>query len=411
MVTTEQVLSALSLPVIKRTSKEIMIECPFCGDSRGKASFSVRKGVFNCFICGEKGSAFNIYRRIKDVDAETAYAQLAQPNYASITCVTPEERPCSPVEIRDAVYRSLMKRCKLSEKHRKELKTRGLTDTQIEKIGFFSFPKKDENFSICKDLIKEGFILEGIPGFYVQNGEWRMNYTGQGYFCPVYDTRNEDVFLTGFQIRMDNPLKGNKYIWFSSSNYPHGTGSGAQPCYLRGRNKDTFIITEGILKATVTYMLLDRNITVIGVPGVSNLASVKPILSESKGYAILAYDMDKRPKEKDIPLGKETCVELAKSGLSENAFFKKRENREKFRDIWKAYNIANAEFQLKALLGSYGIHSHSLKWDVTKDNKCWKGNFKGIDDFLLSYPDKDKFVEYITHLSETESTYNTKKEV
>ncbi len=402
MFTTEQIVNALSLPVLKQTSKEIMVECPFCGDSRGKASFSIRKNAFNCFICTEKGSSFEIYKRIKGVNTATARKQIAQASadYTPSAVTTTEDTVASPVEIRDAVYRSLMGKCHLTKKHREDLKKRGLTDEQIKKIGFFSFPDKDKNPLICKELLKEGFVLEGIPGFYTQDNEWRMAFTGQGYFCPVYDTRGKDTLLTGFQIRLDNPIKGNKYVWFSSSGKPHGTGSGAQCCFLRGRNKDTILITEGILKATITYILLNRNVTVIGVPGVNNLASLKNILPEKTGYfAFLAYDMDKKLREQDIPLYKEACKELRNSRVPEDSFFKKKQNREKYHDIWKAYNIANAESMLKALLESRGIQSHSLSWDTTKDKKYWKGNIKGIDDFLLSYIDKDKFIEYILRLS------------
>ena len=51
------------------TAQEFPVECPYCGDTRGKCSFCVSKNgemknVFNCFHCGESGNMLTLYADI-----------------------------------------------------------------------------------------------------------------------------------------------------------------------------------------------------------------------------------------------------------------------------------------------------------------------------------------------------------
>lgn len=60
---------------------------------------------------------------------------------------------------------------KLSEKHREHLrKKRGLTDDEIDRLGYKSTPP----FYMCKPLtnrlISQGYTVEGVPGFYQKDG-------------------------------------------------------------------------------------------------------------------------------------------------------------------------------------------------------------------------------------------------
>ena len=51
------------------SAQEFPVECPYCGDTRGKCSFCVSKNgemknVFNCFHCGESGNMLTLYADI-----------------------------------------------------------------------------------------------------------------------------------------------------------------------------------------------------------------------------------------------------------------------------------------------------------------------------------------------------------
>ena len=66
---------------------------------------------------------------------------------------------------------------KLSNKHREHLKNvRCLTDSQIDKIGFKSTPPFYMCEKLARTLIKNGFTVEGVPGFYKRNGVWTVMF-------------------------------------------------------------------------------------------------------------------------------------------------------------------------------------------------------------------------------------------
>ena len=62
----------------------------------------------------------------------------------------------------------------------------------MEEKGYKSTSEEDSQQIARRRLIKEGFRLEGVPGFYVNwQGNWDLNfYEGnRGYLCPVYTVR------------------------------------------------------------------------------------------------------------------------------------------------------------------------------------------------------------------------------
>ncbi len=51
------------------SAQEFPVECPYCGDTRGKCSFCVSKNgeiknVFHCFHCGQGGNMLTLYADI-----------------------------------------------------------------------------------------------------------------------------------------------------------------------------------------------------------------------------------------------------------------------------------------------------------------------------------------------------------
>ena len=111
---------------------------------------------------------------------------------------------------------------KLSERHREHLRTvRGLTDEQIDRLGYKSTPPFYLCGKLANQLIAQGYTVEGVPGFYQKNGKWTVNFSTitAGFLIPV---RGIDGMIHGCQIRLDIPLKndndppekeGAKYIW------------------------------------------------------------------------------------------------------------------------------------------------------------------------------------------------------
>ena len=273
----------------------ISICCPYCGDRRGKNTICIRKdgkekNVFQCFSCGRHGNMLDLYldQKAGYVGADRykrAYADLRDALEKGHRDHTPKkrmeetdrktEKTKAPVNVLDHTYRSLLHHLTLQAVDRSDLKRRMLTDAEIEAGLFRSVPS--DPVGICRILKREGCTLENVPGFYKNAaGNWQLNVWAEGYFCPVL----QDGYVVGMQIRLRNPKK-QKYIWLSSSGKPDGISSGAPVCFYGDPDAESVIITEGILKAYVTYCLLsDIGVSVIGVPGVNVLGGLKELLKQ-----------------------------------------------------------------------------------------------------------------------------------
>ena len=83
---------------------------------------------------------------------------------------------------------------------------RGLSDDQIERLGYKSTPPFYMCNSITDKLLEQGYTVEGVPGFYQKNGRWTVNFStiAAGILLPI---RGIDGMIRAFQIRLDTPLK------------------------------------------------------------------------------------------------------------------------------------------------------------------------------------------------------------
>jgi hypothetical protein len=193
--------------------------------------------------------------------------------------------PCAkteraPIEHRDGIYCALLRRhLTLSDGHRSQLRSRGLSDAEIERRGFKSTLTREKGDEIADALSPYG--LEGVPGFYRVGNKWLMRSVPRGVFIPH---RNERGQIEGLQFRPDHPGDGGKYRWFStnpeltdrsgSQRYPGGTASGAPLHHAHHhllRDAEIVTVTEGALKADVIAYFTQA--PVIGVAGVSTFGS------------------------------------------------------------------------------------------------------------------------------------------
>lgn len=360
------------IEILQNHGNQLQGTCPRCGDKRGKFYISLNKNGIFCHHCNLKGNMVTLLSEcfgntysddkegfvnfLKDVTELSTKGAATWDNISKkrflqqdINIETIERKQDSYCS---KVYYSMLSMLDLREEHYNDLKRRGLSDEDIKRFRFRSTPQNPKE--IVKKLLAQGFDLEGIPGFYTDKYKnWSMSLPCQGYFCPVFD--GEQNLIMGFQIRVDSPVNGAKYIWFSSSNKEKGVSSGSLTTCLPGKQTGPIIITEGILKATVIYCLLKKEITVLGVPGVNAIKGLKTYLDRYAGmsYAFEAYDMDAETNEK----------------------------------------VLKAKEDLITLIQSFDIDVHSLNWD-TKDGK-WNGTYKGLDDFLYEYGNISTFLNFL----------------
>lgn len=361
----EQVLGLLPIRIRRPVTNGVYTDCPFCGDARGKLKVNYENNTWRCNYCGEKGGMLSLYSRLNgNIGNSKAYWQIcdelslqldSDKNYS---CNETEKlrnnpQPASTRAETPTIHKTLsalLSLLKLRDEHREHLKNvRGLTDEQIDKIGFKSTPPFYMCDKIAKTLIANGYTLDGVPGFYKRKGIWTVffcSYT-DGFLIPV---RSIEGMICALQIRLDMPLKnddsdktGAKYIWHSSCSKPYGVSPGGPMQFLGNKNAHRVYVTEGYLKSYVAHCLSGE--TFIAMLSANSTAALKDIfkqLSESGTHTIVeALDIDKF-KNKNVFAGATKVRELALAcGMD--------------------YEIA-----------------------------IWNPNYNGIDDYLLALKQADK---------------------
>lgn len=305
--------------------------CPFCGASLGHFYLTPDDGkyknVFRCVKCGEHGNQYKLYAYMKgflndpeynkrackelmgfDVETDTIKSIKQSKEVANI-----KQNPMAPIEIRNTVYRKLIRKLSLSEKHYLNLGNRGLNDVNILKNGYKTLPF-DENLKqkICWDIMhKTGFNLAGVPGFHTKHNDWTFWTPKQGGFLvPAIDYLGR---VQACQVRKDTLKK--KYTWFSSSYMENGT-----PCtgfvhvhWNSSHSLKKVIITEGALKGTISSILSDT--TFVCIPGVNSINQLIPTLKTMENRfgkierIFTAFDMDKF-KNKDVLMAEQKLLSL-----------------------------------------------------------------------------------------------------
>ena len=236
--------------------------------------------------------------------------------------------------------------------------------------------------TIARKLLKKGFRLDGVPGFFInRDGDWEAAFyrKNNGYLCPVRDGKER---IIGFQIRLDVPLKERKYLWFTSNGLEKGTSSGS-PAGMFGKIKDgTVYVTEGILKAEIAWMCTGN--PYIGVPGVSNHKGLETVLRKLKEQGLKrvyeCYDMDKM-MELSCKHDEKSACRQCEHGiyLYHGECPKKRRKRDMIRKgCIKLYEICE----------KLNVSCKRVTWD-TDASGTWMEHYKGVDDWILQKEKKE----------------------
>ncbi len=360
-----------------RQADNAYVDCPFCNDQRGRMNVNFTKDVWRCNHCGEHGGMLSLYTRLKNTTRSEAYQEIrdallngdiswdaegikdrnvhagnlarSSHNHAGSRSGAdmPQTECASPQEIHQT-YSKLFGMLTLNAAHRAHLRSekRGLTDEQIDRLGFKSTPPYFLCRSLTERLIRQGCRVEGVPGFYFhKGGYWTVKFSGRmaGLLIPAVGM---DGLIRGAQILLDVPMKnkddppekaGAKYIWFSSSAQNLGASSGSPVHFIGNPFARTVYVTEGILKADIAYFLLNRSF--VAVAGANNVAGLGPVFAQlarnGTKTIVEAYDMDKYSNEM----------------------------------------VAKGSARLHLLAKEHGLECRSLTWNP---------NYKGIDDWLLA---------------------------
>ena len=169
----------LNLHVRHKNTASLDVDCPFCGEKKGKLNLNTKKNVFKCNRCGESGGMLSLYGRIYGLDNQTAYEEIKgalgrneqAPSYQvrkrEIAPKEPEIPSAMPAPdyVRHKTYSMFFSMLVLADTHRKNLLKRGFTEQQIEKNGYKSTPVFGYK-KLTEKLLAAGCTVEGVPGFY-----------------------------------------------------------------------------------------------------------------------------------------------------------------------------------------------------------------------------------------------------
>lgn len=393
-----EVVELLHLRVRRQQANSVYVDCPFCGDRRGRMNVNFVKNVWRCNHCDEHGGMLALYAKLNHTTTSDAYWEIAealcdntheeharsgneapqQPvstgspssgarataagHSSSERKTVPQSDKASPAEIHQTLS-LLLAQLTLRPAHREHLRSpkRGLSDEQIEALGFKSTPPPFLCRSITDRLIRQGCRVQGVPGFYRDDsGHWTMAFYKKtsGILIPAigFDGR-----LQGFQIMLDVPLKhkddppekpGAKYIWFSSSSKTDGTGSGS-PVHLIGDPSARVVyVIEGLLKADISHCLTGR--TFAAIAGANNTSPLDPL------FALLAQN------------GTEEIIE--------------------------AHDMDKYNNQM-TMAGASKIYLTARKYGMNCRRLTWNPNYKGFDDWQLALRRENQWRKEIDRLS------------
>jgi len=369
------VVELLHLNVRRRQADSVYTDCPFCGDHRGKMNVNFAKNVWRCNYCGESGGMLALYAKLNHTtnsdacreicdalqagDTTWGYGETEREDiYVGISITgsgrdagqgmgIPQADRASAQEI-DQTYSLLFNMLDLAPAHRAHLcsEKRGLTDGQIEMLGFKSTPPYFLCRSLTERLLRQGCTVEGVPGFYLhEKGYWTVNFSSRasGILIPAIGI---DGLVKGAQILLDVPFKdkddppekaGTKYIWLSSASKNRGVTSGSPVHFAGNPFSRTMYVTEGLLKADIAHCLTDRSfMAVAGANNVRQMDSLFSMLARNGTELIIeAHDMDKYS-----------------NGM-----------------------VAKGSSEICRIAGLYGMECRRLTWNP---------NYKGIDDWQLA---------------------------
>lgn len=295
----EDIICLLGLPPPPQGRSAYYVQCPCCDDDPQKKHLNINlhKNVFRCPRCGISGGIFDLYSlytgipRDKVREALTRQAERIKIREAPQKEIvnTAREYPLTDIETRHATYTALLSMLELASDHRQNLLERGLTDSDIIRLGYKTTPVIGMT-AIANELQNDGYYLAGVPGFYRNaDDKWAFVHEQRGIIIPVKD-RNGSI--QGLQVRRDN-MKKRKFRWISSSGMPDGCHAEGWT-HFRGAVRPSIVLTEGPMKADIINAL--SNLTVLAVPGVNSLTQLRTSLDELKRRGVseikTAFDMD-----------------------------------------------------------------------------------------------------------------------
>ena len=130
------VASLLRLNIRREGSGHIYVDCPICGDRRGKMNLNLTKNVWRCNYCGEGGGMLALYAKVYRISNSDAYKEICDalqtgsaasaystPSPAGPNKEMPQAERASEQEIH-RTFTTMMSALSLTSAHREHLRSK-----------------------------------------------------------------------------------------------------------------------------------------------------------------------------------------------------------------------------------------------------------------------------------------------
>lgn len=294
------------------TGDNLLGQSPFrAGGKKTSFTVSVSRNTFHDWKLDICGGPVRFIQTLFNIEQEAAEKLLWKKYYYNkeITNIPQVKKSRgrkpkygTPQDI-DKAYRIFLSLCSLTEEDKTYLKSRNISEEDIEKIGFKTFPKRTIRSKLTA-LFKENNIdPKQIPGFFQYKDDENITFSFyKGIIIPMVSSNG---LISGLQIRKkevdeDTP----RYVWLSSSfakiedNFVFDGLGPKNPCHVELANgdKDTLFITEGFFKSFAIKMFFNQ--PSLSIQGVTNWKSILTEIPECKNLypnlrkIVIALDAD-----------------------------------------------------------------------------------------------------------------------
>lgn len=301
------VVELIGIKVVRNTGSQLHCRCPFCDDRSAHLNVKLSDNVFRCNRCGKGGGVLHLYAYMHDVSLNTAYDELCRiyldgakkpiPSKPTEPKVIQMESALADSAVRNNTYCNLMSMLSLGASHRESLLARGLSNENINRLGYRTTPAV-RGPKIVTELLERGCVLEGVPGFYrdLETNRWKLDIRGSGIMIP---DRNAVGEIEAIQIRLDH-VKKSKYNNLTSVDQYYGTPAACCPHFVGiSENTNEVYLTEGVMKSDIAFCLaqeLKHDMAFVGLTGVGNvnqcLRAFRELSLLGVGKIRIAFDMD-----------------------------------------------------------------------------------------------------------------------
>jgi hypothetical protein len=246
-------------------------------------------------------------------------------------------------EVLDEAYRAVLATLRLDDRHRDNLRARGLDDEQIRR-GCYRSLRREGRASAARAIerVVGERAMASIPGVVREARDGRSWWSLRGAVGMVVPSLDLEGRVVALKVRSDDAAAELRYTTVSSRRQggPSAAVNVHVPVNARARWERSGVlwITEGELKADVCTAL--GEFAIVGVPGVSLWKSaVRLVDAINPRRVVVALDADWKSTDP-----------------------KKR-------------HVRDARAQLVTALASRGIDTHGADWPFDEG--------KGLDDYLL----------------------------